>query len=280
MNWRNALIDCNLVVSGGASHGWDLYGAYRRARMDLRFIAAAGASIGACIAAIEVLKIPHERAVALMKQLTTKNGIVGGANVIRFHPRILWSRGGGMHDWSYAKAAIKQLVGENTRFRDTAIPLHVIVGDIYTGQTTAINSITDPSCLVWEAIAASTAVAPIADAQEIPSFGTGNRLYVDGGWGNNIPAEVFENSKSRTCVISLGSPTPEITRRDGFAGVLQGCLELALNDRSDIPSREDDVVIQIKTQGSGFDFDLSEEEIQHRDFNGRLAAQKVLNSNL
>jgi predicted acylesterase/phospholipase RssA len=270
------MIDCNLVVAGGASNGWALYGAYRRARMDLRFVASAGASIGACVAAIEALRIDHSKATALMTQLTTNNGIVGGSKLVRFHPRIMWSRGGGMHDWSYAKAALKTLVGENTRLRDTAIPLSIIAGDIYTGQTTVLNSITDPSCLVWEALAASTAVWPIADAQEIPSAGTGNRLYVDGGWGNNIPTEVFENAQLRTCVISLGSPTPEINRRDGFTGVVQGCLELALNDRSDIPHRSDDILIQIPTVGSGFDFNLAHEAIKARDFSGRMAAQRVL----
>ena len=271
-------MNSNLVISGGASHGWTLWGAYKRTRLGVKLRATAGASIGAVIAAIAACgDIPDYEAEATLKQLTQGNGIVGGAKLVRFHPRLLWARGGGMHDWSYARAALKKLFG-NKRMSDTKIPLNIVVGDIYTGTSYVISSNRDPNCLIWEALAASTAVWPIADAQEIPSLGLGNRLFVDGGWGNNIPTEVFESDTAPTIVISLGLPSdisPTPVRRDSFVGVVQGCLDLALWDRCDIPMRQDDTLITINPVGSGFDFDLSDLAIRARVFTGWNAARRL-----
>ena len=273
-----------IVISGGASHGTTLWGALMSVLGVYNPVAVAGASIGAVKAAGIALGIRLEILESEMVRLFQSNNLTGGKEVLRFHPRMFFARGGGLHDWGHVQGHLKRIFGE-ARMRDVQIPLVIVVGDVYTGQPVYIDSTKHPDVLIWEALAASTAVWPVADAQTIPSLGTGNRLYVDGGWSNNIPSQVFDARKEPTVTIFLAKPdsdgdgAPDANRRIGVAGVLEACLELSLNGSSNVIGREDDLAISIKPEGSGFDFSLSTEEIRKRVLSGagqaRLALQRA-----
>ncbi len=268
----------NFVISGGASHGATLWGSVTAALSLFSAVGFAGASIGAVIAAGLALGIDRNLLEAELVGLFQKNRLTGGAKLLRFHPRVLWSRGGGLHDWSHVVAALKRIFGD-AKMGDAKVPLHIVVGDVYLGQPRIISSETHPEVLVWQVLAASTAIAPIADAQTIPSLGTGNRLYVDGGWGNNVPVSVFAGEPDPSVVIFLSKsngPDPEVTKREGVFGVVLACFEMALYADPDIPARHDDLLLPIVPEGSGLDFDLSANEIRKRVLHGAKQAYRGL----
>ena len=266
----------NFVISGGASHGATLWGALLPCLDRYEPSGWCGASIGAIIAAGMAVGLDRVVLESALVDLFQKNRLTGGKDLVRFHPRILWSRGGGLHDWAHVRKAIQKLFG-NLRMQDAKQPLTIVVGDIYTTTPVYISSETHPDVLIWEALTASTAISPLADAQTIPSLGTGNRLYVDGGWGNNVPVQVFAESPDPTVVIYLAKPPQgEVEKREGVVGVLLGCLELALYANPDLPGRQDDLHIPIVPKGSGLDFDLSPKEIRRRVLDGAAQAFRHL----
>ena len=266
----------NFVISGGASHGATLWGALLPCLDRYTPAAWCGASIGAIIAAGMAVGLDRVLLESALVDLFQKNRLTGGKDLIRFHPRILWSRGGGLHDWSHVRKAIQRLFGDR-RMKDVQTPLTIVVGDVYTSTPVYISSDTHPEVLIWEALVASTAIAPLADAQTIPSLGTGNRLYVDGGWGNNVPVRVFADSSAPTVVIYLTKPPQgEVTKREGVVGVLTGCLELSLFASPDLPGREDDRHIAVVPKGSGLDFDLTPQEIRRRVLDGAAQSFRQL----
>jgi predicted acylesterase/phospholipase RssA len=264
------------IISGGASHGATLWGALLAALDRYTPIGYAGASIGAVICAGMALGIDRTRLEASLVKLFQHNRLTGGAKLLRPHPRVFWARGGGLHDWTHVRAALKDLFGD-ARMRDVKVPLTIVVGDCYTGTPTYITSESHPDALVWEVLACSTAIAPIADAQEAPSLGTGNRLYVDGGWGDNVPVSAFGAAVEPSVVIFLAKSrdgAPVIEPRSGFIGVLTACLEMSLYANPNIVGRSDDIMLPIVPKGSGLDFDLTAKEIRRRVLDG--AAQACL----
>jgi len=271
----------NLVISGGASHGADLWGGTRAflASYDPAEIAAAsiGAVIGAGVALGKDLSVLE----AALIRLFQKNRLTGGKALIRPHPRMLFVRGGGMHDWTYVKAELKALFGD-ARMGDCLIPLTIMVGDVYTGTPTRISSATHPDVLIWEALLCSTAIWPVADGQELPSAGTGNRLYVDGGWGNNVPIDACAESPHPIVTLYLAPHDSdhdgknEPVKRTGFMGMLEGCLELALYVTPMLPTRREDVAVGIQVVGSGLDFDLPPDVIRTRVLNGWAQTRAAL----
>lgn len=268
------------VVSGGASHGATLWGAVQAGLERFTPLGYAGASIGAVLVAGLAVGLPMATLEAEMVSLFQGNRLTGGKKVIRFHPR-LFTRASGMHDWSYVRAELKRIFGDR-RMRDVRGPLCIVVGDVYTGQPRYITSWGDPDVLIWQALTASTAVWPVAAAQEIPSLGTGNRLHVDGGWGNNCPHDVFADRPEPTVSFYLTKPdrdrdgVADPVKRDGLFGILEACLELGLYVEPNVHAREDDIAVPICPSGSGLNFNLSSSEIRARVLNGHAQARFVL----
>jgi predicted acylesterase/phospholipase RssA len=270
-----------IIISGGASHGPTLWGALMVVLGEYNTVGIGGASIGAVKAAGIAVGLPLSRLEEEMVTLFQNNALTGGAKMLRFHPRIFWSRGGGLHDWSHVVKHLRRIFGD-LKMADAKIPLCIVVGDVYTGEPTYVTSWGNPDALIWQVLAASTAVWPVADAQTIPSLGTGNRLYVDGGWGNNVPSQVFEGESAPTITLYLSKPDrdrdgrTDATKRQGVLGVIEACLELSLHGDPDVHGRKDDLAIPIEPEGSGFDFDLTAAEIRKRVLNGAMQARLAL----
>jgi predicted acylesterase/phospholipase RssA len=270
------------VIAGGASHGTTLWGAVQAGLRHFTPAGWAGASIGAVIAAGMALGLDPVYLEQQMVSLFQKNKLTGGKKVIRIHPRLL-TRASGMHDWTHVQAALK-VIFKDARMRDVKAPLCIVVGDVYAGVPRYITSWEDPDVLIWQALSASTAVWPVGAAQEIPSLGTGNRLHVDGGWGNNCPHEVFADREAPTISFYLarkdgdrdGQPDP--TKREGVLGILEACLELSLYVEPNIGGRADDIAVPIVPSGSGLDFDLAPTEIRRRVLDGFAQARTKLQS--
>jgi predicted acylesterase/phospholipase RssA len=235
-----------------------------------------GTSIGAVKAAAKALGFTDKFINEKIYYLFQENRLTGGASIFRPHPRLLFARGGGLHDWSVVRRELQAFFGINTRFKDVPKKLVVCVSDAYTRKPVYITQATHPDALVWEVLAATTAVWPVADAQPIESLGTGNRLYVDGGWSSNIPTEPFGDVP--TDVVFLGGKEATVIKAEGFLGIARACLELSLYDDPEIYGREDDTMIPIRSQGSGFDFALSHDEITKRIHRGWAEAQNAVKS--
>jgi predicted acylesterase/phospholipase RssA len=269
------------VIAGGASHGPTLWGGLQAWLGRFDAAGYAGASIGAVIAAGMALGLDPLVLEAQMVRLFQKNHLTGGKKVIRFHPRLVLTRESGMHDWSYVRAALKDIF-KDAKMGDVKVPLCVVVSDCYTERPVYVTSWQHPDVLIWEVLTASTAVFPVAAAQEIPSLGTGNRLYVDGGWGNNCPHEVFANRPEPTVSLYLtrrdsdtdGAPDP--IRREGLVQLFEACLNVGLYVEPNIQTRRDDVAVPIVPHGSGLDFNLSTDEIRRRVASGFRQALNVL----
>lgn len=269
------------VVAGGASHGATLWGGLQAWLARYEAAGYAGASIGAVMVAGLALGMDPLLLEAEMVKLFQKNRLTGGKKVIRFHPRLVLTRESGMHDWSFVRSELKRIFG-NAKMGDVKVPLCIVVSDVYTGRPVYVTSWGHPEALIWEVLAASTAVFPVAAAQEIRSLGTGNRLYVDGGWGNNCPHDVFADRPEPTVSIYLtrkdndSDGIPDPVKREGFVQILEACIELSLFVEPNIKTRGDDVAVPIVPRGSGLDFNLSSDEIRRRVLSGFRQAQNVL----
>jgi predicted acylesterase/phospholipase RssA len=269
------------VIAGGASHGPTLWGGLQPWLDRFEATGYAGASIGAVIAAGLALGLDRLFLETQMVRLFQKNALTGGSKVIRFHPRLVFTRESGMHDWSFVRAVLKDIFG-NAKMGDAKVPLCIVVADCYTERPVYVSSWQHPDAVIWEVLAASTAVFPVAAAQEIPSLGTGNRLYVDGGWGNNCPHDVFADKPDPTVSIYLtrkdsdkdGQPDP--VRRAGFVQLLEACLNIGLYVEPNIRSRQDDIAVPIVPQGSGLNFNLTTDEIRARVSSGFRQSLNVL----
>ena len=272
---------CTLCFSGGASHGADEWGAWLALSSRVDPIAVSGASIGAVIAAAIACGLDNLKVTNQVMRVFSENLLFGGKQPFSFSPRILWSRGGGVHDWTHCKAVLKEIFGE-LRMRDTKIPLFIAVTDSYTRRPLYVSSKDHPNALIYEVLTASSAVHPLIDAQEIPSLGLGNRLFVDGGWSDNLPYRPLCDFDAPSIHVYLaGSDVdndnkPDIIPATGLFGLLAADLEAALFVDPDFPDSDEDILIPIFIKGSGFDFALSKEEIRTRLNNGATAARKVI----
>ncbi len=260
------------IVSGGASHGPSLWGAVQERLESTPAAGWAGASVGATIAAAEALGIEKNIQFEAMHDLFGKNRLTAGKDPISIRPRIVWSRGGGLHDWTAVRDALRRLFGKRT-MGQAKVPLTVMVGDTYLGRSVPVTSWQHPKALVWEVLAASTALWPIADAQTIPSLGTGLRLYVDGGWGNNVPSQAYVDRPEPSLIFCMEKALPE-RPPNGAIQIALSCLEMAIYASAEIQGRSDEEVITVPAIGSGFDFDLSPEEVDARILTGRRAARR------
>lgn len=268
------------VLPGGASHGPTILGGLLAALALYTPAGFAGASIGAVIAAAFALGIDREKIEAFCVKWFQSNRLVGGKPVIRPHPRMLFVRGGGMHDWSYVRKALQELFA-NARMRDVKYDLCIVVGDSYLGKPIYVTNRSHPDALIWQVLAGSTAIWPISDGQEAPSLSRGNRLYIDGGWGDNVPARAFEDRQHPSIIFYLSRPDvdkdgeADPVRREGFMGMLEAALEISLYAEPTL-SRSDAVTVPIVPSGSGFDFSLSPRTIRDRILNGHRQARAIL----
>lgn len=259
----------NLVVAGGASHGWSLWGAYTVLSRHYDFQEYAGTSIGACLCAVAAFDIAHYRAEAALRTLTTNNNVVDGKPLFRASRRPFIVRGGGLHDWLPVRRILTDLFAART-LGDSPRGLHIVVGDVERGRTVVMSSRSHPNVTVVDALCASTALWPVADAQPI-----NGRLYVDGGWGNNVPTEVFTKSDLPSVVCHLATPV-ETTMPKTMSHIIDiaiSCLNMAISDPGEIALRQQDIDVPVRSVGSGFDFSLEDNVIEARMMRGRIAAQ-------
>ena len=153
------------------------------------------------------------------------------------------------------------------------------VVDTYTRRGRVISS-WDPetaNVLVDEAGTATAALFPIAALQTIPSLGTGNRLYGDGGFWKNYPVDVFDHAPEPTIGLRLARDddddgTPDAVPVRSHLDAAEAMLEATLwNTNQPSTKRTDFVDLAIPSKGSGFDFSLTETEMRARWFAGRRA---------
>lgn len=259
------------VVSGGASHVATLAGALYALDEVVAVTATGGTSAGALASIGLAFGVSPTVVFRVLSDLLTGNKVLDRKITGPLSP------GYGFCRWGVVREAVRELVGPRARMGDAAIPLFVVVTDTYTRRPRVLSSWETPDVFVDEAGAATAAVWPLADLQTIPSLGTGNRLYGDGGFVNNYPVDVYDGIPGDP-VIGLrleqddsdgdGQIDIRPVRSPVEAAIAMAEATLA-NAGAPRVHRSDFADVRIRTGGSGFDFNLSETEIRARWLRGR-----------
>lgn len=265
------------VVAGGASHVATLAGALYALDEVVDLTAVGGTSAGALSAIGIAFGIPATTTFQVLSHLLQSNRVLDRKLAGPL------TRGYGFCKWDVIREGVRQLVGPNARMGDSIIPLFVVVTDTYTRRPVIISS-WDPAtanALVVEAGTATARVWPLADLGEIPSLGTGNRLFGDGGHTKNYPVDVFDEDRAGVPsdpVIGLRLEQDDVdgdgqldvkpvrSLLDAAIAMAEATLTVAGNPNT---KRADFDDVRIRTGGSGFDFDLSPTEIKARWLRGR-----------
>lgn len=267
------------VTSGGASHVATLAGALYALDEVADVTAVGGTSAGALASIGLAFGVPSSTVFKVLTRLLQENRVLDKKITGPL------SRGYGFCKWNVIREAVRELVGPAACMGDAVIPLFVVVTDSYTRKPVVISS-WNPSTAhvkVDEAGTATAAVWPIADLQQIPSLGFGNRLYGDGGFVKNYPVGVFDGDHegvSNDPVVGLrleqddvdGDGQIDLTPVRSPLAAAIAMAEATLNNAGEPDtSRGDFEDVRIRCGGSGFDFDLSDVEIKARWLRGRRA---------
>jgi predicted acylesterase/phospholipase RssA len=182
-------------------------GAFDRSRLEFDFVGFAGVSGGAVLATCGALGISSE---TISKELTT---ILDG-RLVRFSTEGF--NRGGLLNWELIKQAIERIIGRNTTFGDSPMPIVICVTDLDTGSPRYLSKLQTPRIKLAEALQASTAFMALATpAIQIPSIGTqispDIRLFCDGGWTDNTVDHVFDGKDLPRLSLRL-KPDYEINR--------------------------------------------------------------------
>lgn len=271
-----------VVTAGGASHVATLAGALFALDKRVEIVGVGGTSAGALASIGLAFGVPAEQVFATLRRLLKDNRVLDKSIRTATGRAGFDGPGFGLCRWDTVREAIRDMIGPGKRMRDAEIPLFVTVVDTYTRRGRVISS-WDPATrdvFVDEAGAATAAVWPLAAMQPIPSLGTGNRLYADGGFWRNYPIEVFEHAPESTIGLRLVSGDddgePDVTPVRSHLDASVAMLEAMLHNASTPNTRRADFTdVAISSIGSGFDFDLTDEEIRARWFAGRRAALDV-----
>jgi predicted acylesterase/phospholipase RssA len=254
-----ALKQADVVISGGASHIVSLCAAVQALRNYRSFNRIGGTSAGGVVALMEAFGIPYSKQVKLIHTMVTKNGIMDP------HPKA-WVNGA-VTQWRRIPQMTQRVIGKDTVLGESKIPVFVIVCDAYEGRPRMLSSWGTPDVLVSEAAAATSAIYPLADMQTIPSSGTGNRLYFDGGFAQNFAMEAFDDMPEvETVGIRMDTSTvtviPVRSVKDRLIAIARNMLWSSSNAYLSVKPHAR--MVTIVSPYDGLSFDQSQKEFLDR----------------
>jgi predicted acylesterase/phospholipase RssA len=252
---------CFAAVAGGAGHGPTLGGGLYELAKARRILGVSGVSIGFINAVAFVFGVTAEKLLGIYVDLLQESRILD-----RHLVPLVGDRGKGLCEWRVMREAIAELIGTTTTMGDAPLPLVAVVTDSQYRRPLMISKRDHPRALVCEVGAATTAIWPIADLQEIPSLDLGNRLWGDGGFCDNLPTSAWdERTEAATVGLRLSQPTEHQRLGDGPLDVALAMAEAALwAGQQDRSKADDAVVVDLPCIGSGFNFDVSPSEVRAR----------------
>ena len=251
-----------VAVSGGAAHLKELAGGLYALAERTEVLGCVGTSAGALASAAVAFGVGRKEMEDLLVDMLQGNKVLDTSV-------FAWQRYGLCH-WNVMKETVRKVWGPNTRMGEAAIPLAVVVSDLYTRTPRVFSSWSTPFVKLDEVLPASSAIPFLAAAQTIPSAETGNRLYCDGGVADNFALDVFADKSEPTVGLCLyRQAEPSIERINGLKDYVLAVASLALWESADVSARDDDRVIAIQTTGSGFDFNQKPDQIRKGIEDGR-----------
>lgn len=200
-------------------------------------------------------------------------------------PQVTWwkpwgfFRGYGIHAFDEAyKLMARHLPG---KMESGKIEWGVFVLDLETRGPTFVSSRLHGHVPIADAVLASASIPVFARMRPIP--GLPGKAYVDGGAATNFGMGVWDDEPNRRTigVRFKGSSNKQRTRVRSvfdFGNALAASL-IANANNTYVSKKRYANVIEIRSDGSGLDFDLSPEDIRKRFREGKAAAQLWLDTN-
>jgi len=183
----------DLVLQGGGSNCVGLAAAALELRQRVRFARVAGTSAGGLVALALAFGVDPLRLRATLEHYLQSNRLIDG-DLASFLMRFGWSRG------DVLRRAARDLIGEGACLGDAAIPVAVVVGDLYTRAPRVLSSWATPSALVADCAVATSAIPGVFAAQTIRGIDAPTRLHVDGGVSMNFALDLFDDVPTRPTI--------------------------------------------------------------------------------
>jgi predicted acylesterase/phospholipase RssA len=257
-----------IAGAGAAANIKEILGATYTLAKHADIIGVVGTSAGCLATAGLAMGVPEDQAEAEVVNLLQKNRIL---DISPF----AWGSYG-LCRWEVLRDTVAKIFGKKAKLGDANIPMAVVVSDVYTRQPVVFSSWATPQVLLIECLPASSAIPFLAAAQKIPSAGTGNRLYCDGGVADNFALDVFADKRAPTVGLCLDRQMKHEPKRiGGLRDYIIAVAELALWESGDVSARDDDRVVPLQAKGSGFNFNQTPDEIKAGIQHGR---QQVLDA--
>jgi hypothetical protein len=273
----------HVCYPGGASHVATLAGADAALASLVDFAGVSGVSAGGLVAVARAFNVAAARTQALIEDM------LQDSRVLDINPFRLGD--GGVCAWEVIPKAVDKLIGPGRTFQEAVHPLCVVATNLDTGGPRYLSSWLTPTVKVREAARATSAIPGIAPTVAIPSLGTSLspdiRLHTDGGVTDNTCDDVFDDEKEPRIALRLRGGNDLVRVRHGDnIGQAFAVFRAATWAASRLKStRKDGLVIDLPALGSGFNFDLTVDEIRARwragydavmARAGEIAALKVL----
>lgn len=252
----------HLCYPGGASHVATIAGADAALAQLVDVAGVSGVSAGGLVAIARAFGVAAARTQALIEDM------LQDSRVLDINPFRLGD--GGVCAWEVIPKAVDKLIGPGRTFREAQHPLCVVATNLDTGGPRYLSSWLTPEVKVREAARATSAIPGIAPTVAIPSLGTSLspdiRLHSDGGITDNTCDDVYDDEDEPRIALRLigGNDLVRVRHGDNI-GMAMAMFRAATWAPSRLKStRKDGLVIDLPALGSGFNFDLTVDEIRAR----------------
>lgn len=196
-----------LVLSGGAAKGYGHLGVLTALyEAGYTFDAIAGTSVGALIGAL----LADGKHPAEIKQIFDKEK---NFSLVKFK----WSAGGLLSSTGLKNALKRHITAKN--FEELALPLWVTATDLGSGKSTYFN---EGELLL--PILASCAIPLLFEPIRMHE-----RMYVDGGLTENLPAAALSGCCERLIGVNV-NPVGPVAQVDGWMQSIERVLNIAIHN--------------------------------------------------
>lgn len=258
------------ALPGGASHVASIAGAASALDLHADVLGWAGVSAGFLVAVMHAFG-KAEKLPGLLTTMLAANRVLD-----------VWPDGRlGLCEWKVIPTLVDEVLGRGVRLGDALTPLVGVVTSADTGQPVYLSKRDTPNVLVSEACRASSAIHPLAPFVPVPSLGTvmspDVRLFIDGGFTDNLPDHVFDHQIERTVSVALNVDESSRVRPGDALAQCLAVMRAVTFSQSQRKSRRHTINVDIEAQGSGLDFDLTPTEVQARFARGAAAVTFAVN---
>lgn len=260
----------DLVISGAGSHVIDEAAAafaIREKRIPARLL---GTSAGGLVTLALAFDVPALRLRDVFDHWLVGNRLIDGS-VFNLVQRYGWARGNALRE------AAADLIGEHTELGEARIPVGCVVFDYYMTQPRTVSSWENPKVLACDLAVATAAIPGAFGMQTIRGLGVGNRLHGDGGSAKNFAMDEFDDVPDRP-TVGIRCKQPKLGEAVPIRGIPDACRAIAAgfmwaSDNAHMSRKQDALIVDVPTNGSGLDFDLTLAERRARWDRGWAAGE-------